>query len=608
MARRILTLDFETQAIGDRPGGWPPEPVGVALLPDNSNAAYLAWGHPTGNNCDRDAAVQTILRVSAGHDTILCHNAPFDIAVMEERLGLVWRKRIDDTLVTAFMADPYAPSLSLKPLAQRHLGMAPSERDEVRDWLIDHGVVRRGATRAWGAHIAQAPGDVVGPYAIGDVVRTRALFDKLQPAVAAPAYEREMRIARATIDMERAGILVDTERLGEDTERFTRLHERMEDWIRANLRAPGLELSKPDQLAAAIESRYGITLPLTDTGKQRTDRATLTSIIPDRQMLAALTWESAVSYNLSTYMRPFLAQAQANNGRVHAQWNAVRGANERKGGGGARTGRFSSSPNLQNLKTEDGEERLKKRLIELFACEWALPSIRSYIVAPPGQHIIGRDYSQIELRIAAHYEEGAIAQMYRDKPDADLHRWVVDRVRELYGMELERRIAKNVGFGILYGAGGRAIAAQAGIPYDDAVRFKGIYLTALPSLRELMNEVQDLGRYGDFITTLGGRRYRAEPKRIIDGEWRTFEYKLLNYLIQGSAADLMKEALLCAIDDGLDVRMTVHDEIVAYSSDPAVDLGRLESAMLGNDLARALSVPVLTSGYVGRDWANTKEV
>ena len=114
----------------------------------------------------------------------------------------------------------------------------------------------------------------------------------------------------------------------------------------------------------------------------------------------------------------------------------------------------------------------------------------------------------------------------------DLHQWVVDEVKSRFDMDIPRRIAKNVGFGILYGAGGGAISAQAGISYDEAVSFKSMYLKALPSLRDLMNAVQERGRSGGAITTLGGRRYPVEPRKIVKGEWRTFEYKLLNYLMR----------------------------------------------------------------------------
>ena len=602
---KILTMDFETEAIGPRPGHYPPTPVGVALLPEGGSPHYLAWGHPTGNNCTEEEACSTILRVLMHHDSILCHNAPFDIAVLEERMGPAWRTHIDDTMALAFMADPYAPALGLKPLAERHLGMPPEERDAVREWLIDHKVVPRSASRSWGAHISKAPGDVVGPYAIGDVLRTRALFDKLRPTVPTAAYEREMKISRQTIDMERVGIYVDTERLGEDTEYYNRAQTVLHDEIRSRLRIDNLDFNKPEEIAAALETRYGVELPRTDTGRRRTDKATVAAMVPDSTVQALMLYESSLTYNLSNYMRPFLAQAQATGGWVHAQWNAVRGAD-----GGARTGRFSSSPNLQNLKDPDGEFRFLRLLNGLHPFEWRLPSIRGYVIAPPGRVIIGRDYSQIELRVTAHYEDGPMRDGYRADPDWDLHQWVIDRVYALHGIILSRRVAKNIGFGIIYGAGARAISAQSGLPLDESAKLKAIYLDTIPSLRTLMNDVQRRGREGGSITTLGGRSYKVEPPRIVKGERRTFEYKLLNYLVQGSAADLIKEAMVEASNRTLDVRMTVHDEIVCYADKDSWrgQMALLAQAMDENELVRRLDVPIRSEGYVGTNWAQTEDV
>ena len=602
---RTLTLDFETQAIGPRPQGYPPEPVGVALLPEGGPARYLAWGHPTGNGTTAEGARREIQRELDRHDAVLCHNAPFDVAVMEERVGVsLAGHRLLDSLVVAFMVDPYSPTLGLKALAARHLGTPPEERDAVRGWLIEHGLVRASASRGWGAYIAQAPADVVGRYAVGDVERTRALHDALVGRVDARAYAREMDVARACVAMERRGVLLDVGHLEADVARFEGLLARMRDWLRVELRAPALVFTEDDALARAVESRYGVELPRTATGRRSTSKDTLAVAVPDARVRAALRWEASMQYNLSTYMRPFLEQASRAGRRVHAQWNAVRGDAR----GGARTGRMSSSPNMQNLKDAEGERRLLQQLDELYSCAWEVPSIRSYVIPPDGHWIIGRDYSQIELRVAAHFEDGPILERYRAQPDMDLHQWVVDIVRERHGVDLPRRIAKNIGFGILYGAGAGAIAQQSGLPLEEAREMRSMYLRAMPSLRELMSATQERGRSGGFITTLGGRRYPAEPARVIAGERRTFEYKLLNYLIQGSAADILKGALVRAMDAGLDVRLNVHDELVCYSDSPERDMATLREAMEHCDEVSMLDCPVLTSGYRGRDWANAEDV
>ncbi len=163
----MLTFDFETQAIEPRPS-YPPEPVGIAY-DDGRKIKYLAWGHPSNNNADYVDGVDLLEEHWQG--SLLCHNAAFDIAVAHEVLGLPLPhgQRVNDTMFLAFLLDPYG-DLGLKPLAERYLGLPPTERDAVRDWLYDNKVVRRNVKR-WGAYIAQAPGDLVGRYAIGDVER-----------------------------------------------------------------------------------------------------------------------------------------------------------------------------------------------------------------------------------------------------------------------------------------------------------------------------------------------------------------------------------------------------------------------------------------------------
>lgn len=171
----LTAFDFETEAIDVRPN-YPPRPVGLAIYIDGQEPYYLAWGHPTGNNCTLESTLLVINEYFRNPDyEFIAHNLSFDAAIVEEKLGieLQWSK-CHDTMLMAFLLDPFG-ELSLKPLAENWLGEPPTEQEEVRDWLIKHGVVRAN-DKQWGAHIGKAPGDVVGPYAIGDVQRTLNLY------------------------------------------------------------------------------------------------------------------------------------------------------------------------------------------------------------------------------------------------------------------------------------------------------------------------------------------------------------------------------------------------------------------------------------------------
>jgi hypothetical protein len=170
----LVALDFESEAIEARPK-YPPKPVGLAVLPEGGKGQYFAWGHPIENNCTFEEAKTYLNALLHVDSEFVFHNAPFDCAIIEERMGLdVPWERVHDTMVLAFLNDPFG-ELSLKPLAEKLLGEPPTEQEAVRDWLVRHGVCRAN-DKAWGAMISRAPGDLVGTYAIGDVKRTLALY------------------------------------------------------------------------------------------------------------------------------------------------------------------------------------------------------------------------------------------------------------------------------------------------------------------------------------------------------------------------------------------------------------------------------------------------
>ena len=138
----LISIDFESEAIEDRPK-YPPTPVGVAICSEGGVPAYHSWGHPTENNCTLEYATRKLKRLLEDpNNEFVFHNTPFDCSILEEKLGLVvpWT-RVHDTMVLAFLDDPFG-ELSLKPLAEQHLGLPPNERDAVKEWLISNGVCR----------------------------------------------------------------------------------------------------------------------------------------------------------------------------------------------------------------------------------------------------------------------------------------------------------------------------------------------------------------------------------------------------------------------------------------------------------------------------------
>jgi DNA polymerase-1 len=609
----MFTFDFETEAIEPRPH-YPPAPVGLA-----HGRKYLAWGHPTGNNCEFVDAVDVL--EAHWQKPLLCHNAAFDIAVAHERFGLPLPEgsQINDTMFLAFLVGPYS-ELGLKPLAEEYLGIAPSERDAVRDWLkanVKMPTGRAPTDKQCGALISKAPGDIVAPYAKGDVSRTLSLFGNLYPRVEAAgmveAYRRECAIMPMLLDNSEQGIPLAHARLKRDTAHYERILLQTERELRMlwpkeiqGGYAPG-NFDSGDELAECLQRDRRIVLPKTPTGKTSTAKESLLACIPDCRVKGLLLYRSAIEKCLSTYMRPWVAQGST----LHANWNQVRDYSDK----GAVTGRLSSSPNLQNMTNPEKYEELHL-LMARCRCdfEWAtFPNLRSYLVAPKGMVLFSRDYSQQEFRFLAHFEDGLIAEAYRADPDTDMHKFAMNIINETTRIGIERKPTKTINFGKVYGMGVPKLAASLKLPVEKARELMDAYDVALPSVRALMKEVASVGKRGEYITTIGGRRYYSPPASLNDsGDVRTWEYKLLNYLIQGSAADQTKEAMrlwwdmrLQRATNGTRFLMTLHDQLVGCA--PRKDVRR-ESACLDQYMRNAftLDVPTKTDPTYGTNFGEMK--
>jgi DNA polymerase-1 len=607
----MFTFDFETKAIQPRPD-YPPQPVGLAHSHPRGTR-YLAVGHPTGNNALNADIIGTLK--AHWHEPLLCHNAAFDIAVAHECLGLPLPEKVNDTMFLAFLLDPYG-DLGLKPLATRYLDMPPTERDAVRQWLqanVKMPSGRKPTDKQCGALISEAPGDLVADYAIGDVDRTLELFKHLYQKVVEAgmlaAYKRECDLTPMLLDNSAQGIPLATARLKRDTKRYEVILAQTEQCLRTYWpqeiggTAPA-NFDSGDELAEALEKNRRIVLPKTPTGRTSTAKDTLMSCLPDGRVKGLLLYRSAIEKCLSTYLRPWLAQGKA----LHANWNQVRNYDD----DGARTGRLSSSPNLQNLTNPEKYEELE-RLMRTWGCwfDWTtFPNLRSYLVAPKGMVLFSRDYSQQEFRMLAHYEDGVLAQAYRDNPDLDLHIFVKDLINEVTGIGIERKPTKTINFGKVYGMGAKKLASSLKVSEEQGYEMLNAYDTALPSVKALMREVSAEGRAGRYITTIGGRRYYSPPaERQDDGSIRTFEYKLLNYLMQGGSADQTKEAMRNWWHriKGTDTRflLTVHDQLVGLCPKGVV---KRESAILNECMVDAftLDVPTKTDPTYGTNFGEMK--
>lgn len=614
----MKTLDFETEAITNRPN-YPPKPVGLALA--DPRARYLAYGHPFDNNCGIAVAKYAYKAARMAKDKMLFHHAAFDLEVAERWYGeeIPNPDEWEDTLLLAYLYDPRAKSLSLKPMAEQHLDMPPEEQDALRKWILANVPEAKRAPTKWGAHIAKAPGKLVGQYARGDVIRTKKLYQFFIKDIKERgmyfAYQREKKLIPIKLRMEQRGVKCDLRRLGRDLDIFNSYVPHLDKRIYRRLGARAFNIDSPDQLRHALNKADVMDdWQLTPKGQLSTSMPSIKAGCNDQQLVKLLGLRSTAKTYLNTFLTDWYDRAQQGNGTIHPTFNTVRSTDEygSKKGVGTRTGRLSSSnPNFQNIPANIEEAKNRDLLLAMAKDlrRYGLKDfvgLRDYLIPRKGYSFIRRDYAQQELRILAHYEDDALLDMYNDNPRIDIHSTLRSSINDLLGLDLPRKAVKTVVFGIIYGFGLDSLAAELGVDKQLAKQIKNALLRLLPGVAELDADLKALAKRGEPMRTWGQREYFCEEPRYIKGRRRTFEYKMLNLLIQGSAADCTKVAMI-NVDERFahtnwHLLIQVHDELLAEV--PTKEKRQAMRAMRVGMESVNFDLPMLTDGEWGaKSWA-----
>ena len=628
MSLEPITIDFETEGIVGNPLVNPPRPVGVSIKVGDRPSVYAHGG--------LDTLANALEIVWHGDHPLIFHNAPFDVSVAAGWLGLPaphW-SRVHDTVFLVYLHNPHAKVLALKPSAERILGIDPEERDELREWVMAN--VKGATTKTWGAYICKAPVELVAPYAEADTDLTYGLYQHLKDKVPKAAYDLERELQPYLTAATRKGIRVDRKSLmAEDARCADSLHVA-EQRIQSRLGCK-FDVHNGAQLADALDKAEKISeWVMTPTGKRSTSRENLEAGIDDPELLQLLSYAGAMRTCLNTFIRGWL-ELSAADGRLHPSWNQVRDDDY-----GTRTGRLScSQPNLQNVPNPFD--------ISVPEGLCPIPEMRGFLLPEPGCRWVSRDFCAQEVRLLAHFEQGALLKAFIANPAMDPHQLVVDTLKGQLDLTVTRKQVKAISFGIIYGMGVAGMArrmkldvSQAGELIDGyhtifpgvgvvqrGTKARGKYDAALGNIKKLeasMRRDRERGLHErvaftqgritrhrenlpqcNYVETVGGRRYRVENPRIVEGRLRTFEYKLMNYLIQGSAADQTKRALLTYFRNkppGQTFLCTVHDEINIAVPDGAGDMP-LRKCMeeLGND---GIDCPMVTTCATGDTWGEIK--
>lgn len=589
-AARLIAFDTETTALDAQQA----DLVGISLAVGANQACYIPLGHGGGDmfaqrpqQIPRDEALAR-LKPLLESDAVLKigHNAKYDLNMLA-RNGIQVTP-IDDTMVMSFdldagrMEEGIGGGHGMNELALRHLGHACIAFKDVC------GTGRKAIT------FAQVPLDRATPYAAEDADVTWRLHRLLKPRLsdeqATAVYERVDRpLIPVVAQMERHGIHVDRARLAGLSTDFAKALAELETEIHALAGTP-FTIGSPKQLGEILFEQMGQKGGKKGkSGQFSTDQGVLEKLAGEGVTMAArvLDWRQLAKLR-STYTEALQAAINPATGRVHTCYSLV----------GAQTGRLSSTePNLQNIpiRTEIGRQ------------------IRECFVAEPGNVLLSADYSQIELRLAAHMADvPALKQAFAD--GADIHSRTA---QELFGTvdRDTRGRAKTINFAILYGISRWGLAGRLGVTPDEAQAMIARYFESFPGIQRYIHDTLEGVRERGYSETLFGRKcWFPRINAKAQAERQGSERAAINAPIQGTCADIIKRAMVrmapALAEAGLrQVRMLlqVHDELVFEL--PAGDVAAASDVIrqVMADAARPaveLSVPLGVEIGTGHSWGS----
>ena len=560
--------------------------VGISLSPEPERAYYLPLGHDerleTGPQLPLPLVQQILGPILAdpGIGKVL-HNAKFDL-LMLARHGLPVRGELLDTMIAAWLLDPSGRGLGLKAQAWQRIGV---EMIPIED-LIGKG---RNQITMDKVRIARA-----APYACSDADMTLRLIDSLRPDLEERDQwelftELEMPLVPVLFDMEMHGVLIDPGYL----EGMSReLSARLEDLSAEIYKFCGhpFNINSTKQLGQVLFEELGLpVVKRTKTGYS-TD-ASVMDELRDKHPIISLILENRQLEKLKgTYIDALPALINPHTGRVHSSFNQT----------GTSTGRLSSSdPNLQNIpvRTELGRR------------------VRGAFVAPEGHVLLGCDYSQVELRLLAHVSQDPelLGAFHRDE---DVH---ASTAAAIYGVPLpdvtpeQRSLAKSINFGLMYGMSDYGLAARTDLSVSEARAFIEAYFGRFRRVQDYLGDtVRQARRDGYVETLLGRRRYFPElQSRSAAGSQRAAERAAVNMPIQGSAADILKLAMIelhrQLREQGYGARMIlqVHDELVLEV--PEDEIGEVRDLVVETmSGAYELDVPLKVDVAIAGNWMEMK--
>ena len=567
---KLTAFDTETDSLDTKSA----KLVGYSFCFGDEEAYYVPVGHSylgVPSQIAIDDALEGIEKIFQRHT--IGHNLKFDLSLLYSQ-GLPKKENIKDTMILAWLADPQG-SVGLDGVAQRYLG---------------HDMIKFKETVKKGENFSNVPLDKATFYAAEDAFVTYKLYfrlleelrDQKAQHLIKEAEEVEFPFVNTLINMERCGIRIDTsffEKLKQKTDvELGRLTKKIYD-----LAGSEFNINSTKQLGFILFEHLKLPpVKKTKTGYS-TDEATLERLKELHPLIDYLLKYRELFKLKSTYIDPLLKLAKKDDkNRIYTQFIHT----------GTATGRLASkNPNLQNIpvKTELGRE------------------IRKGFIAEDGYMLVGIDYSQIELRLLAHFS-GDEALIEAFKSGRDIH---LETAKKLFGdkaLEM-RNVAKSINFGLIYGMGSKKLGQTLGISAKEAKEIIENYFKNFPTVKEYLQHIQDMARKNGYVETLLGRRRYFDFASASGARLAAFLREATNTVFQGSAADLIKMSMN-AIDKNLDYEdermlLQIHDELIFEVKEQKASL-RGEEYKRTMENIYTLKVPLKCSMSVGRSWGDLK--
>jgi DNA polymerase I len=584
---KLFAFDTETTGIDAQQA----QLVGLSFAVQPYEAAYIPLTHSymgVPEQLDRDTVLRALKPILEDPSKLkVGQHAKFDMNILancaiggDQSCGITVQGIAYDTMLESYVLDSTATRHDMDSLAQKYLGHTTVSFQDIAG---------KGAKQLTFDQIAL---EQAGPYAAEDADVTlrlhQTLFEKLTaiPSLVSVLTDIEMPLVPVLARIERQGALVDAKLLGVQS---VELGEKMVELEREAFAIAGEEfnLGSPKQLGAILYEKLGHPiLSKTAKGQASTAEAVLAELAEqDFPLPKVLMQYRSMSKLKSTYTDRLPEQINPRTGRIHTSYHQAVAA----------TGRLSSSdPNLQNIPIRTAEGR----------------RIRQAFVAPKGYKLLAADYSQIELRIMAHLaKDEGLLHAFRN--DLDVHKATA---AEVFGVELgavttdQRRSAKAINFGLIYGMSAFGLAKQIGVDRKQSQAYIDRYFARYPGVLAYMERTRAQAAEQGYVETIFGRRLylpdiNAKNPALRKGAERT----AINAPMQGTAADIIKKAMV-AVDNwltasGLDAKviLQVHDELVLEVREDLVEQVRDEIRQHMSHAA-TLDVPLLVEVGVGDNW------